>query len=78
MAQDHEIKARMVKALQLAKECIEEAGMSPTGMSPTGMSPTYPLNQPDPSLTPATILAVEIFKHLESQSYNVRTSKIGT
>jgi hypothetical protein len=47
MAQDEELRARMVKALQMAQACIVRAGMSPTRR----------LNEPDPSLTAAATSA---------------------
>jgi len=56
MARDDEVKTLMVKALRMAKECMVDAGMTLA----------YPIPGVDPSLTPAAILAVEIFRQLES------------
>jgi hypothetical protein len=70
MAQDDEVKARMVRALRLASECMIQSEMHLGG---------YPAGQPDPSLTATAILAVEIFKHLEAPtSHRHSFAPVGT
>jgi hypothetical protein len=57
MAQDHDVKARMVKALQLAQECLREVNL----LAGIGTSPS----QGHPNALPVAILAVELYRHMQ-------------
>lgn len=59
MAQDDELKARMVKALQLARECLGDAHL-------LGPIMGRPVGQGESAILPTAILAAELFKHIES------------
>ncbi len=57
MAQDHDVKANMVKALQLAQECLREVNL----LAGIGTSPS----QGHPNALPVAILAVELYRHMQ-------------
>jgi hypothetical protein len=57
MVQNEELKAHMVKALTLAQECLSAAGLGAHRAMP---------GDPVPEVTAISILAVELFKHLDS------------
>jgi hypothetical protein len=63
MPQDDEVKARMSKALDLARACLANAYLvSPQPLRPlTGTPP----GQGDPEAVPIAILAAELYKHVE-------------
>jgi hypothetical protein len=56
MTQDHDIKANMVKALQLAQECLRDVNL----LAGIGTSPS----QGHPDALPVAILAVELYRHM--------------
>ena len=60
MAQDHDIKATMVKALQLAQECLRDVNL----LAGIGTSPS----QGNPNAVPAAILAVELYRHIQTMT----------
>jgi hypothetical protein len=60
MAQDHDVKARMVKALQLAQECLREVNL----LAGIGTSPS----QGHPNALPVAILAVELYRHMPTMT----------
>ena len=60
MAQDNDVKATMVKALQLAQECLREAHL----FAGIGTSPS----QGNPNAVPAAILAVELYRHMQTMT----------
>jgi hypothetical protein len=57
MASDVEVKARMIKAIGLAKECMHETGIQ---LSDTVTEPS--------EITAIAVLAAELFKHLKADS----------
>jgi hypothetical protein len=57
MAQDQDVKATMVKALQLAQECLREVNL----LAGIGTSPS----QGHPNALPVAILAVELYRHMQ-------------
>lgn len=60
MPQDDEVKARMVKALQLARDCLAGANLL-TGPGVLGRTP----GQANHDAMPIAILAAELYKHIE-------------
>jgi len=57
MAQDHDVKANMVKALRLAQECLRDVNL----LAGIGTSPS----QGHPDALPVAILAVELYRHMQ-------------
>jgi hypothetical protein len=57
MASDAEVKAQMIKAIGLAKDCMHETGIQ---LSDTVTEPS--------EITAIAVLAAEIFKHLKPAS----------
>ncbi len=59
MARNEELQTHMVKALQLATDCLVQAKLRAGGMP-------IPHVGGDSDITAIAILAVEIFKHMDS------------
>jgi hypothetical protein len=60
MPQDDEVKARMSKALQLARDCLASAHLL-SGPGPLGRRP----GEANPDALPIAVLAAELYKHVE-------------
>jgi hypothetical protein len=58
MAQDHDVKAKMVEALRLAQECLRDVNL----LAGIGTSPS----QGNPDALPVAILAVELYRHMQT------------
>jgi hypothetical protein len=64
MAHDEELKAKMAKALEIAKDCLKSAGLlTAPGI---GISAKPSPGEPNPDALPIAILTAELFKHIPS------------
>ncbi len=59
MAQDEDLKAHMVKALEMATDCLVQAKLRAGGITAAHVGG-------DPDTTAIALLAVEIFKHMDA------------